>query len=130
MFACVGVGLVNTIDCAWNASNMSYISQSCVCNFSEMSDLTKNLAIKKLEMEQLALHSHGLRHAVPQVLSTAKPMALSETLDGTQVASPVPAPHAALIHGMSFGRLSAAGFNLVAMPSYVQSPKYLGGKWR
>lgn len=106
---------------------MSYISQSCVCNFSEMSDLTKNLAIKKLE--QLALQSHGLRHAVPQVLSTAKPMAFSETLDVTQVTSFV-APHAALIHGMSFGRLSAAGFNLVAMPSYVQSPKYLGGKWR
>lgn len=66
---------------------------------------------------------------MPQSL-TAKPMALSETLDVTQVLSPVPAPHAALIHGMSFGRLSAAGFNLVAMPSYVQSPKYLGGKWR
>ena len=109
---------------------MSYISQSCVCNFSEMSDLTKNLAIKKLEMEQLALHSHGLRHAVPQPLLTAKPMALGVVLlDGTQVMSLV-APHAALIHGMSFGRLSAAGFNLVAMPSYVQSPKYLGGKWR
>lgn len=129
MFACVGVGLVNTIECAWNTSEMSYISQSCVCNFSEMSDLTKNLAIKKLEMEQLALHSHGLRHAVPQALSTAKPMALLMLLDGTQVTSFV-APHAALIHGMSFGRLSAAGFNLVAMPSYVQSPKYLGGKWR
>ena len=94
-----------------------------------MSDLTKNLAIKKLEMEQLALHSHGLRHAVVQALFTAKPMALSETLDVTQVTSLV-VPHAALIHGMSFGRLSAAGFSLVAMPSYVQSPKYLGGKWR
>jgi hypothetical protein len=66
---------------------------------------------------------------VPQALSTAKPMALSVP-EATQVTSPVPLPHAALIHGMSFGRLSAAGFNLVAMPSYVQSPKYLGGKWR
>jgi hypothetical protein len=79
-------------------------------------------------MEQLALLSHGLRHTVPQALSTAKPMALF-TLESTQVTS-LPVPHAALIHGMSFGRLSAAGFNLVAMPSYVQSPKYLGGKWR